>query len=81
MNLNKFTLKAQEVVQAALEIAGGNNHQAVEPAHILLALLADTENVVHSILKKIGVRLPQLKKELEQRIDKLPVVKGASVSG
>jgi ATP-dependent Clp protease ATP-binding subunit ClpB len=81
MNLNKFTLKAQEAVQAALEIASGNNHQAVEPAHILLALLTDAENVVNTILNKIGVRIPQLKGELEQRIQKLPVVKGASVSG
>lgn len=81
MNLNKFTLKAQEAIQAALEIAAGNNHQAVEPAHILLALLTDAENVVNTILNKIGVRIPQLKTELEQRINKLPVVKGASVSG
>ncbi len=81
MNLNKFTLKAQEAVQTALEIAAGNNHQAVEPAHILVALLSDTENVVNTILNKIGVRIPQLKSELEQRIEKLPVVKGASVSG
>ncbi|MDZ7773243.1 MAG: ATP-dependent chaperone ClpB [Balneolaceae bacterium] len=81
MNLNKLTLKAQEAVQSALEIASGNNHQAVDPAHILLALLSDSENVVNTILNKIGVRIPQLRKELEQRIDKLPVVKGASVSG
>lgn len=81
MNLNKFTLKAQEAVQSALEIASGNNHQAVDPAHILLALLSDSENVVNTILNKVGVRIPQLRSELEQRIDKLPVVKGASVSG
>lgn len=81
MNLNKFTLKAQEAVQASLDIASGNNHQAVAPAHILLALLNDSENVVNTILNKLGVRIPQLKSELEKIIDKLPVVKGASVSG
>jgi len=81
MNLNKFTLKAQEAVQAALEIASGNNHQAVDPTHILLALLSDSENVVNTILNKVGVRIPQLRNELEKRIEKLPVVKGASVSG
>lgn len=81
MNLNKFTLKAQEAVQSALEIASGNNHQAVDPSHILLALLSDSENVVNTILNKVGVRIPQLRSELEQRIEKLPVVKGASVSG
>src|SRR5699024_8165603 len=81
MNLNKFTLKAQEAVQSALEIAAGNNHQAVEPIHILMALLSDADNVVNTILNKIGIRIPQLKQKLEQRIGKLPVVKGASVSG
>jgi len=81
MNFNKFTLKAQEAVQNALEIASGNNHQAVDPAHILMALLSDTDNVVNTILNKLGVRIPQLKQELEEQIDKLPVVKGASVSG
>ncbi|SMO55394.1 ATP-dependent chaperone ClpB [Fodinibius sediminis] len=81
MNLDKFTLKAQKAVQAAVEIASGNNQQAVTPAHILLALLSDADNIINTILNKVGVRLPQLKSELEQRIDKLPVVKGASVSG
>jgi len=81
MNLNKFTLKAQEAVQAALDIASGNNHQAVAPAHVLMALLNDTDNVVNTILNKIGVRIPQLKSELDKIIEKLPVVKGASVSG
>ncbi|MDX1672551.1 MAG: ATP-dependent chaperone ClpB [Balneolaceae bacterium] len=81
MNFNKFTLKAQEAVQNALELAGEKNQQAVAPAHILFALLSDSENVVNTILNKLGVRLPALKEELEKRIDQLPVVKGASVSG
>ena len=81
MNFNKFTLKAQEAVQNALEIASNNNHQAVDPTHILLALLSDSENVVNTILNKLGVRTPQLRQQVEQYIEKLPVVKGASVSG
>lgn len=81
MNFNKFTLKAQEAVQNALDLASSNNQQAVEPSHILLALLNDSENVVNTILNKIGVRIPQLKKEVEQQLEKFPVVKGASVSG
>jgi ATP-dependent Clp protease ATP-binding subunit ClpB len=81
MNLEKFTLKAREAIQAALDIASGNNHQAVEPVHLLLALLSDPENVVNTILNKIGISLPKLKNELEQSIQQLPVVKGASVSG
>ncbi|MDX1617352.1 MAG: ATP-dependent chaperone ClpB [Balneolaceae bacterium] len=81
MNFNKFTLKAQEAVQNALEIASNNNHQAVDPTHILLALLSDSENVVNTILNKLGVRTTQLRQQVEQYIEKLPVVKGASVSG
>ncbi|MDZ7689818.1 MAG: Clp protease N-terminal domain-containing protein [Balneolaceae bacterium] len=81
MNFNKFTLKAQEAVQNALDLASSRNQQAVEPSHILLALLSDSENVVNTILNKIGARIPQLKTELEQQLEKFPVVKGASVSG
>jgi ATP-dependent Clp protease ATP-binding subunit ClpB len=69
MNLDKFTLKAQKAVQAAVDVASGNNHQAVAPAHILMALLTETDNVVHTILNKVGVRVPQLKSELEERIN------------
>ena len=81
MNFNKFTIKAQEAVQNALEIASNKNQQSVDPAHILLSLLSDSENVVNTILSKVGVRLPKMRSDVEQRIDKLPVVKGASVSG
>ncbi|PAU94416.1 ATP-dependent chaperone ClpB [Aliifodinibius salipaludis] len=81
MNLDKLTLKAQEAMQAAVELASGNNHQAISPTHLLMAFLSDSDNVINTILNKLGVRIPQLKTELEQRIDKLPVVKGASVSG
>ncbi len=81
MNLDKLTLKAQEAMKAAVDLASEHNHQAVDPSHILLALLSDSGNVVNTILNKVGVRLPQLKSELEKRIEKLPVVKGASVSG
>jgi ATP-dependent Clp protease ATP-binding subunit ClpB len=81
MNFNKFTIKAQEAVQAALELAQNANHQAVEPAHILKALLSDSENVTVQILKKIGVNVATLLEQLEKKIKTFPVVKGASVSG
>ncbi|MEX0660962.1 MAG: ATP-dependent chaperone ClpB [Balneolaceae bacterium] len=81
MNFNKFTIKAQEAVQAALELAQNSNHQAVEPAHILQSLLSDSENVVLTTLKKIGVGIPPLRENLEKQIRSFPVVKGASVSG
>jgi ATP-dependent Clp protease ATP-binding subunit ClpB len=81
MNFNKFTIKAQEAVQAAIELAQNANHQAVEPAHILKSLLNDTENVTLQVLKKIGVAIPALREQLEKKFKSFPVVKGASVSG
>ena len=81
MNFNKFTIKAQEAVQAGIELAQNNNNQAVEPAHILMALLDDAENVVNSILKKIGIAIPALRDDLQRQIKSFPVIKGASVSG
>jgi len=80
MNLNKFTLKAQEAVQAALELASNKNQQALEPAHILQALLSDSDNVVNTILKKVGVPIRQLQSEIGDIVNGLPKVKGASVS-
>ncbi|MCG2589312.1 ATP-dependent chaperone ClpB [Rhodohalobacter sulfatireducens] len=81
MNFNKFTIKAQEAVQASIELAQNENHQAVEPAHVLRALTTDSENVTINILKKIGVNIPGLHDRLDRIIKKFPVVKGASVSG
>ncbi|MEX2574200.1 MAG: ATP-dependent chaperone ClpB [Balneolaceae bacterium] len=81
MNFNKFTIKAQEAVQAALELAQNQNHQAVEPAHILKSLLNDSDNVVITILNKLDVPLDPLKNELDRTIKSFPVVKGSSVSG
>ncbi|MEX0646436.1 MAG: ATP-dependent chaperone ClpB [Balneolaceae bacterium] len=81
MNFNKFTIKAQEAVQRALELAQNENHQAVEPAHVLRSLLNDSENVTVNILKKIGVSIPDLDDKLKSIIKSFPIVKGASVSG
>ncbi len=81
MNLNKFTLKAQEAVQTALEIASDKGHQALEPVHLLKALISDASNITVTILKKIGISLADLETGLEEILKKTPVVKGATVSG
>jgi len=81
MNFNKFTIKAQEAVQKALEIAQNENHQAVEPAHIIKSLLSDSENVTVNVLKKLGVSPSTILQKIEAIIKRFPVVKGASVSG
>ena len=81
MNFNKFTIKAQEAVQKALEIAQNANHQAVEPAHIVKSLLSDSENVTVNALKKLGASPITILQKLEEVIKRFPIVKGSSVSG
>lgn len=81
MNLNKLTLKAQEAVQKAIEIAQSENNQAVEPAHILKAFLSDQDSIVRTLLKKLGAAPDQLLHETEKILDRAPKVQGASVSG
>lgn len=81
MNLNKFTLKAQEAVQQALELAASRNHQALEAVHLLYVMISDTGGITETILKKSEVSVSRLRDELDGVIKKLPVVQGAAVSG
>ncbi|WP_134090347.1 ATP-dependent chaperone ClpB [Olivibacter sp. XZL3] len=79
MNLNNFTIKAQEAIQKASEIAGGNQHQAIENAHLLKALLLVDENVVSHLLKKLNVNINRLNEALDQQISGFPKVSGSSI--
>ncbi|MGK9116371.1 MULTISPECIES: ATP-dependent chaperone ClpB [Sphingobacteriaceae] len=79
MNLNNFTIKAQEAIQKASEIAGGNQHQAIENAHLLKALLLVDENVVSHLLKKLNVNINRLNEALDQQISGFPKVSGSNI--
>ncbi len=81
MNLNKFTLKAQEAVQKSIELAQSANNQAVEPAHILKAFLVDKESIVNTLLGKLGARPAVIENVVDSILNRLPEVQGASVSG
>lgn len=74
MNINNFTIKAQEAVQKAQQIAFGNQHGSIENAHLLKALLEVDENVVAYLFKKLNVNQNILKTKLEEIINKLPKV-------
>ncbi|MEE1885404.1 ATP-dependent chaperone ClpB [Pedobacter flavus] len=78
MNFNNFTIKAQEAVQKASEIAQGHQHQAIEPVHLLRGLLAVDENIVSYVLKKLNVNLALLTDNLDAAIQKLPAVTGGN---
>ncbi|MEM1270166.1 MAG: ATP-dependent chaperone ClpB [Bacteroidota bacterium] len=81
MNLQKFTLKAQEAVQNAVQLAASYTHQGLEPAHVLKAMLAEADNVAGTILQKIGANAGVVDQSITAALDKLPKVSGASVSG
>ncbi len=76
MNLNKYTIKSQEALQQAVEIASANNQQVLEPGHLLKAMLSADENIVHTMLKKMGVNLDYTRKKLEELIATYPKVSG-----
>jgi ATP-dependent Clp protease ATP-binding subunit ClpB len=77
MRLDKLTVKAQEAVQAAQSLADQDNHQAIEPEHLLLALLQQQEGVVGPLLAKLGVRPEAVQRQVQGELDKLPKVRGA----
>src|ERR1700690_1045119 len=74
---DKFTLKAQEAVQSAQDIAGRHDHQQIEPLHLLGALVAQKDGIVPPLLARLGVRPETLAGEIEERLGRLPKVTGA----
>jgi len=76
MNLNNFTIKSQEVIQKAVEIAQGYSHQAVEPAHLLRAILDEGENITGFLLRKLGVNPGTFDAVLNRMLDSMPKVSG-----
>ncbi|HMF08505.1 MAG TPA: Clp protease N-terminal domain-containing protein, partial [Thermoanaerobaculia bacterium] len=76
MRLEKLTIKAQEAVQAAQSLADQSNHQAIEPEHLLLALLQQQEGIVGPLLAKLGARPEGITRQVEAEVGKLPKVQG-----
>jgi ATP-dependent Clp protease ATP-binding subunit ClpB len=76
MNLNQFTIKSQEAIQKAQEVASVNEHQAIESIHLLKGILTVDENVTPFLLKKLNVDVEVFKKAVDRIIDSLPKVSG-----
>jgi ATP-dependent Clp protease ATP-binding subunit ClpB len=75
---DKFTIKAQEAVQAAVELAGSRGNPQVTPVHLLHSLVAEREGIVRPLLEKIGVDRGQLERIIEAELSHLPKVSGGS---
>src|SRR5512139_2032576 len=76
MRLEKFTIKAQEAIVEAQTIAKNNDHQQVEPEHLLLSLLEQQEGLIGPLLKKLGTDPNSVKSKLQEVINKTPKVYG-----
>lgn len=72
MNLNNYTIKAQETVQAAQQLAYNSGHAQIDTAHILLALLKDEDNAIEYLLKKNNTSSQFIQKRIEDRFKQLP---------
>ncbi|GGA76002.1 chaperone protein ClpB [Edaphobacter acidisoli] len=81
MKWDKFTVKSQEAVQAASQLAAENGNPEVMPLHLMAALLEDREGVVIPVLEKIGVPVQQLLAGVNSAIQKLPKVQGGTQPG
>jgi len=72
MNMDRFTVKAQEALSAAQEFAFKRNNTEMAPLHLLLALMRQEEGVIGPLLKRVGIALPGLEERLEHRLAELP---------
>lgn len=79
LNFNKLTVKAQEVVQTAIEIAQNYSNQILEPEHLLAALIQEQGNVADTIIQKAGGNINQIKLKVNAVLEALPKVSGAGV--
>jgi len=76
MDFKNYTIKSQEAINKAVELASANGQQGVETGHLLKAILLSDENVISFLLKKLGIKREKLDKDLEEIINSYPKVSG-----
>src|SRR5436189_4796983 len=76
MRYDKFTTKLQEALAEAQSLALGQDHQQIEPQHLLAALLAQQDGLATSLIAKAGGNAAALKQSLQQAIGRMPKVEG-----
>ncbi len=79
MNLNNFTIKSQEAIQQAQQLAQGFSHQQIENEHIFKAIFEVDENVLPFILKKLNVNVSLLQKALDKQLESFAKVSGGNL--
>ncbi|GAB1469980.1 ATP-dependent chaperone ClpB [Chloroflexota bacterium] len=79
MKLDKFTQKSQEAIVQAQQIASDLNHQSIEPAHLLLALIRQEDGIVSVIITKVAGSVQALRDELQNELNKRPKIQGGNL--
>jgi ATP-dependent Clp protease ATP-binding subunit ClpB len=79
MNFNNYTIKSQEAIQQAQQLAQGFGHQQIENEHIFKALFNVDENVLPFLLKKLNVNIPMLQQILDKELESFPKVSGGDI--
>ena len=74
LRFEKMTVKAQEALQSAQEVAASHENQQIEPVHLLAALVAQADGVVSPLLARLGIRSEMLSQDLEREMGRLPKV-------
>jgi ATP-dependent Clp protease ATP-binding subunit ClpB len=80
MNFNKFTIKSQQAVENAQEIAASYGNPVIEPEHLLAAMLQDSDGTVVPMLQKAGVNVNYLKIKMTELLERLPKASGSTIS-
>ena len=79
MNFNNFTIKSQEIIQKAIDFTKQEGQQQIEPAHILKAMIAESETIINFVFQKLGASLPTVVQGIDKEIASLPKVSGGNV--
>jgi len=79
MRFDKFTVKAQEAVARAQELAQRHDHAEILPLHLLAALLAETDGVVAPLLQKVGAHVPRITELVNSELERLPHATGTQI--
>src|ERR1041384_5627148 len=76
MRFDKYTIKAQEAVVRAQELAQQRDHSELLPLHLLAALLTESEGVVHPLLQKLGADVARIQEAVDGQLERLPKATG-----
>src|ERR1700691_5362577 len=79
MRFDKYTIKAQEAVVRAQELAQQRNNPELLPLHLLSAMLNEKEGVVYPLLQKLGANIGSIERAIAERLDRLPAATGTQL--